>query len=205
MRRIARSPYEQVLGERLHDLHPKLQQYFSTIPEGHLGVGEGIFRSVGTPRRWLWPLLRPLHRRGIVYAGWQLHVPFRVTNELIAGRMVSDREFLLPGQPWTMRDAVVHRAHGRLVDELGDPAVVAASFDVAVDDGALSMVSHTVGIRWGRLRIRIPRLIAPTVQLTERFDDGSERQQVSVTIDMPLIGRLYEYSGDFTYRIVEAA
>lgn len=205
MRHISRSPYAQVLGDRLGDLHPKLQQYFSTIPEGYVGIGEGIFRSVGTPRRWLWPLLHPLHRHGVLYAGWQLHVPFRVTNEVIAGRMVSDREFLLPGQAWTMRDAVSSRAHGRLVDELGEPAIVAASFDVAVRDGALSMTSHTVGVRWRRLRIRLPRLIAPTVRLTERFDDVSQRQHVAVTIDMPLIGRLYEYSGDFTYRIVAAS
>jgi hypothetical protein len=205
MRHAFRSPYEQVLGDRLQELHPKLQQYFSTIPDGQVGIGEGIFRSVGTPRRWLWPLLRPLHRRGVIYAGWQLHVPFRVTNELIAGRMVSDREFLLSGQPWTMRDAVSHRAHGRLVDELGEPAVVAASFEVDVRGGALTMSSHTVGIRWRRLRIHLPRFIAPAVRLTERFDDDTQRQHVAVTIDMPLIGRVYEYSGDFTYRIVEAS
>jgi len=203
MRHVPRSPYAQVLGDRLEDLHPQLQQYFSALPEGRIGVGEGVFRSVGTPRRWLRPFLRPLHQRGVVYAGWQQHVPFRVTNRLVAGRVLSEREFLLAGGSWTMRDAVSLRAHGRLVDELGEPGVVAASFDVRVRDGALSMASRAVGVRWGRLRIRLPRLLAPAVRLTERFDDSTARQQVSVTIDVPVIGRVYEYSGDFTYRIEE--
>ncbi|WP_228479919.1 DUF4166 domain-containing protein [Microbacterium abyssi] len=187
----------------MNDLHPRLREYFSPLPDGHVGIGEGTFRRVGTPRRWLWPLLRPLHECGVVYAGWQLSVPFRVTNRLVAGRAVSEREFLLPGQQWIMRDAVSLNPHGRVVDELGEPGVVAASFDVEVDAGALSMTSHAIGIRWGRLRLRLPRLVSPVVRLTEAFDDEVGRQRVSVVIDMPLLGRIYEYVGDFSYRIEE--
>lgn len=203
MRHASQSPYAQVLGDRLNELHPRLREYFSALPGDSIGVGEGVFRSVGTPRRWLWPLLRPLHERGVVYAGWQLSVPFRVTNRLIDGRVVSEREFLLPGQAWTMRDAVSLKPHGRLVDELGAGGVVAASFDVTVQEGALKMRSHAVGIRIGKVRVRIPRFLSPVVNLTERFDDVIERQRVSVTIDVPVIGRVYEYSGDFSYRIEE--
>lgn len=201
MRHFLGSPYAQVLGDRIADLHPRLRAYFSALPDGHIGIGEGTFSRVGTPRRWLWPLLRPLHERGVIYAGWQLAVPFRVTNRQVAGRAVSERGLLLPGAPWTMRDAVSVTPHDRLVDELGEPGVVAASFDVEVRDGMLSMRSHAVGIRWGRLRLRIPGLLSPVVRLTERFDDEVERQRVSVTIDVPLLGRIYEYAGDFSYCI----
>lgn len=199
----ASSPYAQALGDQLTQLHPQLREYFSTIPVGHVGIGEGVFSRVGTPRRWLWPLLRPLHERGVVYAGWQLSVPFRVTNRHVAGRVVSAREFLLPGQSWTMRDAVSLRPHGRLVDELGEPGIVAASFDVEVRDGSLRLISRAVGFRFGRVRIRVPRLFGPVVRLMESFDDITERQHVSVTIDIPLLGRVYEYAGDFRYRIEE--
>lgn len=199
----ASSPYAQALGDRLTQLHPRLREYFSTIPEGYVGIGEGVFSRVGTPRRWLWPLLRPLHERGVIYAGWQLSVPFRVTNRQVAGRVVSAREFLLPGQAWTMRDAVSLRPYGRLVDELGEPGIVAASFDVEVRDGALRLVSRATGFRFGRVRIRVPRLVGPVVRLVESFDDAAVRQRVSVTIDVPLLGRIYEYSGDFRYRIEE--
>lgn len=204
MRHVPRSPYAQALGDRMSELHPRLREYFSPLPEGCTGIGEGTFSRVGTPRRWLWPLLRPLHDRAVVYAGWQLSVPFRVTNRLVAGRAVSEREFLLPGQSWTMRDAVSLRSRGVLVDELGEPGVVAASFDVDVDDGALQLTSRTVGIRWGRFRLRLPRRLSPVVRLSERFDDAIGRQRISVTVDMPVLGRLYEYAGDFSYRIEEA-
>lgn len=204
MRPVSRSPYAQALGERLEELHPRLRDYFSSLPEGHIGVGEGVFSRVGTPRRWLWPFLRPLHDRSVIYAGWQLSVPFRVTNRLVDGRAVSEREFLLPGQSWTMQDAVSLNPHGRLVDELGNPGIVAASFDIAVRDGALELTSRAIGLRWLRLRVRLPRLLSPVVRLRESFDDGIERQRVAVTIDVPLLGRVYEYCGDFTYRIEEA-
>lgn len=195
------NPYLRALGDRSAELHPRLNSYFAPLPDGLIGVGEGVFSRVGTPRRWLWPLLRPLHAQGVIYAGWQLSVPFRVTNRLIDGRVIAEREFLLPGDEWTMRDAVSLKPHGRLVDELGADGDVAASFTVDVQDGALVMTSHAVGIRLGRISVRLPRLIAPVVRLTERFDDAVDRQRVSVTIDMPVLGRIYEYAGDFVYRI----
>ena len=46
-----RSPYQAALGERLHELHPSLRRYFSAIPEGCIGIGEGVFAEFGTPRR----------------------------------------------------------------------------------------------------------------------------------------------------------
>ncbi len=67
----------------------------------------------------------------------------------------------------------------------------------------LHLTSRAVGIRWGRLRIRLPRVLSPVVRLTERFDDAIDRQRVSVAIDMPVLGRIYEYAGDFSYRIEE--
>lgn len=201
MSAVSRSGWADALGARLDDLHPRLRAYFSPLPAGHIGVGEGTFSRVGTPRRWLWPLLRPLHDRSVVYAGWQLSVPFRITNRLVEARTVSERTFLLPEEPWTMRDAVFVNPHGRLVDELGDAGPVAASFEITVTDGALHLTSHAIGLRWRGFRFRMPRPLSPVVKLTESFDDISQRQRVSVTIDVPLLGRIYEYAGDFRYRI----
>lgn len=201
MRRVPQSPYARAIGERTKLLHPTLQQYFAALPADHVGIGDGVFHRVGTPRRWLWPFLRPLQSRGVVFAGWEHNVPFRITNRLVAGRATGERVFLLPSGAWTMRDAVALKPHGRIVDELGEPATVAASFEIAVEDEALRMTSRAVGIRLGRLRLRLPRLISPVVRLNEQFDDDIQRQRVDVTIDVPFLGRVYEYAGDFTYRI----
>jgi hypothetical protein len=92
-----------------------------------------------------------------------------------------------------------------VVDEIGEPGLVAACFDLETRDGAMELTSRAVGFRLGRLRVRIPRLLSPVVRLTERFDDTDDRQQVSLTIDAPIIGRVYEYRGSFRYRIKSIA
>ncbi|MFJ6532145.1 DUF4166 domain-containing protein [Microbacterium sp. NPDC091662] len=198
---VPQSPYARALGERIDDLHPRLRTYFEAIPDGAVGIGEGVFSHVGTPRRWLWPFLRLLERRGVVAAGWERDVPFRVENRTIASRAIGERTFQFPRGPWTMRDAAALTRRGRVVDELGEPALLAACFDVDVRQGALHLTSRAVGLRLGRLRVRIPRAVAPVVRLTERYDDTVHRQCMSLTVDAPLLGRVYEYRGDFTYRI----
>lgn len=202
---MPQSPYARALGERLDDLHPRLRTYFQAIPDGSVGLGDGVFDRVGTPRRWLWPILRMLERRGVVAACWERDVPFRVENRTIASRAIGERTFHLARGPWVMHDAVALTRHGRVVDELGEPGMVAACFDVETRDGALELTSRAVGFRLGRLRVRIPQLLSPVVRLTERFDDTADRQHVSLTIDAPIIGRVYEYRGSFRYRIESIA
>ena len=199
----SQSPYARALGDRIHELHPALRTYFQAIPDGGVGVGEGVLRRIGTPRRWLWPFLRPLERRGVIAACWESDVPFRVENRTIATRAIGEREFHLARGAWTMRDAVALTGHGRVVDELGEPGLIVACFEIDVQGGALALTSRAVGVRLGRLRIRVPRLLSPVVRLTERFDDVTGRQHVDLTITAPVIGRAYEYNGDFTYRIEE--
>lgn len=202
---VPQSPYARALGAHLDELHPRLQDYFRAVPEDAVGVGEGVFDRVGTPRRWLWPLLRLLERRGVVAARWERDVPFRIENRTIASRAIGERTFRFAGGSWTMHDAVVLSGHGRVVDELGEPGLLAACFDVAVEGGALTLRSRAVGLRWGRLRLRIPRPFAPVVRLTERYDDARGRQRVDLVVDAPLIGRVYEYHGDFVYRVERTA
>lgn len=200
-----RSPYAAALGERIELLHPRLRQYFSTIAPGHVGIGDGVFWRVGTRLRWLRPLMRPLERRGVLFSGWEEHVPFRITNRTLGGRAVSERVFEFARGPWVMRDAVSLTPQGRLVDVIGRPAFVVARFDVEVRAGMLALTSRAVGIRAGRMRLRLPRFASPTVRLSERFDEHLGRHVVEVTIDAPVLGRIYEYAGEFDYRIEKEA
>ncbi|MFK4761745.1 DUF4166 domain-containing protein [Microbacterium sp. ZW T5_45] len=201
---VPQSPYARALGERIDELHPRLRAYFTAIPEGRVGIGEGVFDVVGTPRRWLWPVLRMLERHGVIAAGHERDVPFRVENRTIASRAIAERTFYLSSGDWTMHDAVALTRHGRVVDELGEPGLIAACFDLDVHRGGLRLTSRAVGIRLGGLRLRLPRFLSPVVRLSERYDDDVERQRVELTIDAPVLGRLYEYRGSFDYRIEEA-
>ena len=88
---------------------------------------------------------------------------------------------------------------GRLVDRLGRHGLLAASFRAEVVDGRLELTSTAVHVAG----VRMPRLLSPVVRLIERYDDDLDRQRVSVTLDLPGLGRLYEYGGTFDYRVVD--
>ncbi|MEL4318475.1 DUF4166 domain-containing protein [Leifsonia sp. YIM 134122] len=202
------SPYERALGDAVAELHPRLHAYFAPVPAGSVGRGSGVFDVVGTPRRWTWPVLAVLARSGVVFPVWQRDVPFTVENRCTPdGAVVARRIFDLDGGERTMVDRVSMTPIG-LIDELGHGrrgGVVRAAFRAAVVDGALVLDSTRVGVRLGWLRFELPRLLAPRVTLVERFDDASARQHVAVAIDLPVVGRLYEYSGSFAYAITIAA
>jgi hypothetical protein len=63
------------------------------------------------------------------------------------------------------------------------------------------MSSTSLRVRIGRKSLPIPKLVAPRVALVERFDDATDLQRVAVTVDLPLIGRLFYYAGAFSYEI----
>ncbi len=199
------SPYEVVLGDAIARLHPRLMSYFGAIPPGSSGVGMGIFDVVGTPRRWLWPVLWVLGRQGVIFPAWQHDVPFTVLNHPVVDArgfvaVVATRTFHFPKADRRMRDAITAEPAG-LVDHLGIARRYGSELSAVIDDGALRLSSTGLALRMGDRRMRIPRMFAPIVTLLERFDDETESQHVSVTIDLPLIGRLYEYSGSFHYEI----
>ena len=193
----AESPWQRALGDEFASLHPRLHAYFSAIPAGRVGRGTGSFDVVGTPRRWLWPVLRMLQRRRILFPVWERGVPFTVENRADRGAVHAIRTFHLAAGDREMVDAVSMDA-ARLVDHLGDGGRLGARLTASVVDGELRLVSTSA--RWGRL----PIPFAPRVELVERYDDAVGRQHVALTLQSHIFGRIYEYSGHFDYR-VEAA
>lgn len=199
------SPYQIVLGADLDNLHPQLAAYFGAILRGSTGRGSGTFDIVGTPRRWLWPVLATFARAGILFPAWQKDVPFTVVNTSsvdargnVAVR--ATRTFEFAGGSRRMTDAITAEASG-LVDHLGTSRRLIGRLEARVVKGRLELTSTALYLRFRRSRIRIPGFVAPVVTLVERFDDETGRQHVSVTIDSPQLGRLYEYSGSFTYLV----
>ncbi len=171
-----------------------------------VGVGVGVFDVVGTRRLWLWPALALLGRAGILFPGWGHAVPFTVLNYPVIDHddnpvVLARRTFHFRLGDRTMTDAITADRHG-LVDHLGMARRVSARLAASVIDGDLTLESTSVFVRIGRLSIPIPRSITPVVHLRERFDDDTQLQHVSLTVDSPQLGRLYEYSGSFTYALV---
>ena len=199
------SPWEVALGGRIEKLHPRLREYFAEIPEGSTGVGEGVFDVVGTPRVILWPALSVLGREGVLFAAWRRRVPFTVLNHPVVdydgnSAVLAHRVFHFRFGDRRMEDAVTATRRG-LVDHLGYGRRFVAKLELRVVKGALELHSTGVAVRLGRLRLPIPGRFAPVVRLVERFDDETDRQHVSLTVDSPQFGRLYEYSGSFVYEV----
>lgn len=198
------SPYRAALGAAFDDLHPRLQAYFDALPVGAVGRGSGVFDRVGTPRRWLWPVLGVLARSHVMFPVWERAVPFTVENRpVVAGdapAVAAVRIFHLRGRPTAMIDEI-RVEDGAIVDRLGVPTRVEARFSARVRDGGLRLRSNAVWLLVGRARLRIPRFVAPVVVLTERWDEQNERQLVSIAVTAPGIGRIYQYSGRFRYEI----
>lgn len=195
-----RSPYERALGPQLSELHPVLQRYFAAIPAGSVGIGEGIFERFGTERWWLRPLLGWLARCHVIVPGMHYKVPFRIENRTVADQQTAARTLDLESGTWTMVDAVSVSESGHVIDVLGRPALVEAAFDVAADDGGLNLTSRGVTVRLGAIRLSVPKVLRPVIALSERFDTEAARQHVRLTVDVPVLGRVYEYTGSFTYR-----
>lgn len=203
------SPYRAVLGPAFDELHPRLRAYFDAIPAGSTGRGHGVFDTVGTPRRWLWPVLALFGRAHVIFPVWQRSVPFTVQNVPVCWAdgepaVRATRRFELGGRPREMLDEI-GIDDGLIVDRLGSPVLVEAWFSARVIDGSLRLVSRRVAVRFGSLRLVLPRPLAPVVALTERYDDAREAQAVAIVVRVPLIGRVYQYAGTFRYEITRGS
>ncbi|MBT2502544.1 DUF4166 domain-containing protein [Curtobacterium sp. ISL-83] len=203
---MTRSPYElSTSPEGLAGLHPRLRAYFGPIPPGHVGRGEGVFAVVGTPRRWLWPVLAWFARDAVMFPVWERDVPFTVENRPshTAGRVAvrAQRTFRFRTGDRTMVDAITAEPEG-LVDHLGHHGRVSALLRIEVTDGALRLVSTRLWFRALGRGWRLPTALSPRVTLVERFDDEADRQRVSLVLTAPVIGTLYRYEGAFRYGIV---
>lgn len=195
---MTRSPWQRALGASEALLEPGLRAYFGSIPPGHYGIGRGVFDVVGTPRRWLWPVLALLGFDGVVFPVWEHDVPFTVTNRATDhGTVRARRVFHFVGGDRVMTDEIGITRAG-LTDRLGGRGVVSSTLDARVEEGALVLRSTDVSLRLGPVRVSLGPL-APKVTLVERTD--GDRQHVSLRMSHPLLGTLYEYAGSFTYSI----
>lgn len=190
------SVWHHALAGSASELHPRLHAYFAEIPEGSVGRGRGTFEVVGTPRRWLWPVLAVLAREGVLFPVWERDVPFTVENRADAGAVAALRRFEFASGARTMIDRVSVRS-GELWDVLGRHGRVRAQLCATVVDGSMHLTSS--GVRLAG--IPVPRWLAPRLTLVEAWDDSAQQQRVSLVLDAPAVGRIYEYSGYFTYEL----
>src|SRR6478735_1997296 len=130
----AGTPWASALGDRVDELSPALAAYFGGSPEGSNGIGEGVFTTVGTPRRWLWPLLALLGRWNIVWPVWEREVPFSIVNVPTPHGLIGVRRLRFSSGDRTMTDRILWTPHG-LRQRLGAGERVVAELFVEPEDG----------------------------------------------------------------------
>lgn len=203
------SPWQVILGDRFTELHPRLRAYFDAIPRGSVGVGDGVFDTVGSPRWWVHFLIRLAVDDDVMFPVWAKGVPFSVTNRSAgdASRPAVEAQRVFKfatrnggSDDRVMCDRIMATPQG-IVDILGVQRRFRALFVTDVVDGELRLTSSRVALRIGRRHLVIPGCLSPTVTLTERFSDADERQHVALTMRAPLVGKVYEYAGSFRYEI----
>ncbi|MEP6478910.1 MAG: DUF4166 domain-containing protein [Rhodoglobus sp.] len=199
---MTRSPWQRVLGAHMADLDPRLAAYFGPIAQGFVGRGQGVFEVVGSRHRWLWPLFAVLAFDGIVFPVWEHNVPFTVTNRSTPqGTVRATRVFSFSYGDEVMTDEIGVTRAG-LTDRVGVRGLVSSTFTAAVVNGRLVLNSTGAVLRLGPIRIPLG-MLAPRISLVERSD--GDRQHVSFRMALPLIGTIYEYSGSFSYTVVNDA
>jgi len=186
------SLWERAAGAGYVELAPELRAYFRDLPAGSIGVGEGVFDRVGTPRRWLWPALAIAGALQIVWPCWEADVPFRVVNRSVEQDRAAKREFRFRSGARMMIDRISPGPDGTVVDRLGRGGLLSVRLRPTILDGGLVLESERVRL----LGVPIPFRIG----IREIAQDG--RQRVELEVTAAGIGRVYEYAGVFQYRIV---
>ena len=199
-REHAASVYERAVGPGIRSLPPVLRRYFGPVPEGHVGVGEGVYEIVGSRyRRAAGALLRWSARHDVLFAESGRDIPFVVENRAAAdGTLRGMRWFGFPRATRVMRDTM-HVDGGEIVQRLGRRGGLEVCLAPCASTEGMLLRSRRLAWRVRGLRVPLPRIAGVEVRETE---DGNGRQRVDVRMRMPLLGEVFRYSGTFVYRIV---
>ena len=199
-REHAASVYERAVGPGIRSLPPVLRRYFGPVPEGHVGVGEGVYEIVGSRyRRAAGALLRWSAQHDVLFPESGRDIPFVVENRAAAdGALRGTRWFGFPRATRVMRDAM-HVDGGEIVQRLGRRGGLEVRLAARASAEGMLLRSRRLAWRVRGVRVPLPRIAGVEVRETE---DGNGRQRVDVRLRMPLLGEVFRYSGTFVYRIV---
>lgn len=197
---IGRSVYQRVLGSAFDELSPSLRRYFGPIAPGAVGRGEGVYDTAGSRLALLRPVLALLARRDVLFPERGHDVPFRVENRPDADGLAAVRTFRFPHAVRRTRDRMEVR-DGRLVDRIGRRGGLEVTLDARVRDGGMRLTSTSLAWRVRSLRVPLPHLARVTVDETA----SGTRQRVDVRIRVPVLGEVFRYAGEFSYRVEPAA
>ncbi|OMH35158.1 DUF4166 domain-containing protein [Tersicoccus sp. Bi-70] len=210
------SLYEQVLGERYTDLHPRVREYFAQ-PAGTAVRHDGVFDVAGCTVPALRPAFAALAGEQMFFPEYGEGVPFSIVNRSYvdeAGAPCLAAERILDFGHRTRRFTDLCRlgVDGVLLDLVGTHHLLRTGLRLSVTDtGAMRLASTAAWVGppstgsstsptptpRGLPGLRMPRVLAAGAYTEQGFDDASGRFTIQTRVIQPLLGTLFVYAGTF--------
>ncbi|WP_224449573.1 DUF4166 domain-containing protein [Haloprofundus salilacus] len=195
--------YERALGSEADELHPEVRErYVLDAEDDALCVGRGEMNiSRGTH---VLPALYAMASRNLLFPEAGNDVPF--TLKTVGLRDDAGREALSTIRTFRFDHGrrrfdsltVWDAENGRLLDFLGTGGLLVTELRPSVEAGALVVESGRQWVRRGDRYVRLPALLAASVEVRERYDDADERYHVDAVVENRLAGHVLSYRGTFT-------
>ncbi|HVF45379.1 MAG TPA: DUF4166 domain-containing protein [Pyrinomonadaceae bacterium] len=180
--------YERLLGDAWGELDGPVRRLHERgagpCGEGLFAVRGGNFFARGLARLF-----------GLPAGGESVRVRLSVTPEEDGAAERWHRTF--GGRAF---DTLQREGEGRLLAERAGPFELL--FRLSVERGALVYAPAGAALRAGRLRLPLPRSLAPRVEARERgAGDGGDDVFVSVSSNAPVVGLMLSYGGRLRVKV----
>lgn len=199
-----RSIYEQALGARFRELHPRIQERFSLHSRsGFAARGEGTMHSIWHNKLAALPLQIGTYRH-IMFPESGREVPFSIENYAYADSLGREtvtwvRKFRFPKRMRRFDATMIYsRERGCIVDYLGNKQHLAV--DILAEpsrEGGIRIRSGSQRFYEGWLGFRFPDSFTGRADVHEWYDEGLGCFRIEVRVRSPLIGDVFRYEGSF--------
>lgn len=205
------SIYQQCMGDKFYQLHPKIQKRFGFASTNHIAaIGTGIMENIWVGRFYTIPFLTIGTWRNIMFPASGKDIPFRIENYAYCdqyGRetVTWNRTFYFLNRKRRFDATMVYsQQRKRIVDYLGTHQHLAVDIDLSVSkNGGLALHSGEQRFYEGNLGFRFPMLFSGYADVCEWYDEGINQFRISVTVKNKWWGKLFGYQGRFDVEYID--
>lgn len=205
------SIYQQCMGDKFDQLHPKIQKRFGFASTNRIAaIGTGIMEDIWVGRFYTLPFLAIGTWRNIMFPANGKAIPFRIENYAYCdqyGRetVTWNRTFYFSNRNRRFDATMIYsQQRHRIVDYLGTHQHLAVDIDLAVgQNGGLALHSGEQRFYEGKLGFRFPMLFSGYADVCEWYDDSINQFRISVTVKNKWWGKLFGYQGRFDVEYID--
>ncbi len=199
------SIYQQHLGERFQDLHPKIQERFAiNSQDGICAFGRGVMEEIWHGRWYTLPFLRIGTLRNIMFPEIGKSVAFTIENyawrDSFGRETVSwIRSFHFPKRSRRFDATMIYSDEREcIVDYLGNQQHLAVDIHMSVaENGGVAIKSGEQRFYFRRMGFRYPMFFSGVAEVCEWYDDDADCFRIKVSVGNPYWGPLFGYRGSF--------